>query len=112
MKFIDNSKSVLIEFEKAMQRALTQIGIEGKNNVRDKIQEKDIIDTGELYRTIGFNVREIEKEVNIGSPKDYAKYQELGTRRQPARSFIKDGLMHNISKYKQIVEDEFESLTD
>lgn len=82
--------------------ALTNIGIAARHNIQDVILEKDIYDTGELYRTTDYGVREMDDSVDIGSPKNYAPFQELGTSRQLARPFIRPGILDHVGEYEDI----------
>ena len=104
IKFTDNSRKVLETMKNAKEAVLTNIGIAAKRKVQDIVLEKHIFDTGELHRTIDYNVRVSDSAVDIGSPKSYAPYQELGTRRIPARPFIQPGVLGNVPEYQRIAE--------
>lgn len=99
----DNSREVLAAEKLAIEKALNQIGSAAKKNIQGVILEKDIYDTGDLYRTIDYNVKSSDKSVDVGSPQNYAEYQELGTSRQAARPFIKPGVNEHMSQYKDIL---------
>ena len=103
----DNSNKIRAGFEKGMEAALIKVGEAGRDNVRNIVEAKHIYDTGELYRTIGFNIR--KPTVDVGSPKNYAVYQELGTRYISPRPFIQPGIMDNIEQYKSIIADTIKS---
>ena len=105
IEITDNSKKVLETMENAKEAVLTRIGIAAKNNVIRIVEEKEIYDTGELHRTIDYDVSVQAESVDIGSPKEYAVFQELGTRLIPARPFIVPGVLDNSEEYKQIAED-------
>ena len=69
------------------------------------------IDTGELRRSIMFDVRGTELEVGSYAGAPYAKYLEEGTRKMAARPFLEpavekniNGILNNIAK---IAEDLF-----
>lgn len=100
--FKDNSKQVLAVMDKSIEAALTKIGIAAKHNVQTVIVEKDIYDTGELHRTIDYEVHTDKQSVDIGSPKNYAVFNELGTVKLPERPFIRPGILNNIGEYKDI----------
>lgn len=108
--FKDNSKSVLSAMQQAKSAALIQIGIEAKRNIQGVIIEKDIVDTYQLHDTIDYGSDGIigkvpTDAVDVGSPKDYGQYQELGTSRIVARPFIRPGILDHIDEYKNIVSD-------
>lgn len=100
--FKDNSKSVLQTMDRSVEAALIKIGIAAKRNIQGVIVDKDIYDTGELHRTIDYSVRQGDKLVDVGSPKNYAPFQEVGTRFMPARPFIRPGILDNTEEYKNI----------
>lgn len=108
--FKDNSKQVLEAMKRAKSAALIKVGTAAKHNIQDVIIEKDIYDTGELHRTIDWGADGVigkipEDSVDVGSPKDYAVFNELGTRKMTARPFIRPGIMDNMDEYKEIVAD-------
>lgn len=81
---------------------LIKTGIAAKRNVQNEIVANDQIDTGEMYRTIDYDVRPGNKSVDVGSPKNYAPHQELGTRFMAANPFIRPGMLNKISEYNEI----------
>lgn len=101
--FKDNSVQVLRQMDNGIEAALTKIGIAAKRNIQQVIIDKDIYDTGELHRTIDYQVDVPDERVDVGSPKNYAVFQELGTSRQPARPFIRPGILDNTNEYRDIV---------
>lgn len=105
VKLIDNSKLVLQASKRGINAALVKVGIAAKHNTQENILAKDIFDTGELYRTIDYQPNFERQNVAIGSPKNYAPFQELGTYKLAPRPFLKPAIMENINEYKQIVEE-------
>lgn len=105
IRFNDNSAAVLSAMQNGVEAALIKIGIAAKHNVQQVIIDKGVYDTGELHRTIDYNAREADKAVDIGSPKDYAVFNELGTVKMPARPFVSPGILDNVNEYKNIVAD-------
>lgn len=114
VNFKDNSKQVLEALKRGKTAGLIKAGIAAKHNIQDVIIEKDIYDTGELHRTIDWGSGGIigkipEDSVDVGSPKDYAPHQELGTRFIAARPFIRPGIFNNIDEYKDIIGQEIKA---
>jgi len=102
---VDNSKQVLQAEEAAIKAALTKIGIAAKRNIQAVVLDKGIYDTGDLYRTIDYEVNSAAQSVDVGSPQNYATFNELGTVKMAARPFVKPGVMDNVGEYKDILED-------
>lgn len=105
--FKDNSAQVLAAMERAKSAALIKIGTAVKRNIQGVILDKDIVDTYQLHDTIDWGadgvIGKIPKDaVDVGSPRNYAPYQELGTSRIRARPFIRPGIMDNMDEYKEI----------
>lgn len=105
--FKDNSKEVFAAMERAKSATLIKVGTAAKHNIQDVIVEKDVYDTGELHRTIDWGadgiVGKIPKDaVDVGSPRTYAPYQELGTIYISPRPFIRPGILDNMDEYKEI----------
>lgn len=108
--FKNNSKEVLATMQKAKSAALIKVGIAAKHNIQDIIIAKDIYETGELHRTIDWGADGIigkipENSVDVGSPKNYAIFNELGGVRNRERPFVRPGIMDNMDEYKGIVAD-------
>ena len=103
--FTDNSIKILKAMKNGMEAALINVGIAAKHNVQNIILDKDIYDTGELYRTIDYDAEPQNMFVHIGSPKNYAIYNEFGTSKMAARPFIQPGVLNKVEEYKQIVAD-------
>lgn len=108
-KFYD--KEVLAAMERAKSAALIKIGIAAKRNIQGVVIQKDIYESGQLHDTMDWGsdgvIGKIPTEaVDVGSPKNYAPFQELGTRFIPSRPFIRPGIMDNMDEYKDIAGQE------
>ena len=105
VRVINHSSDVRQAMARGIPAALTAVGIAAKQNIQAVVIEKDVYDTGELHRTMDYNVRDADKSVDMGSPKFYAVFNELGTSRMGARPFIRPGIFDNIEQYKEIITD-------
>lgn len=104
LKLDDKTKKAIEANEDAKFEILTNIGIVGKKNAQEIIKDKDIYDTGELYRTMDYKINMDKSSVDIGSPKNYAVFVELGTRKMKSRPFLRPAILNNLIQYQQIAE--------
>ena len=105
IKLDDKTKKAIEANEEAKFHILTAIGIKAKQNSQAIIKIKNIYNTGELYRTMDYNVNLNKSSVDIGSPKNYAVFNELGTRRMNARPFLAPAILYYLNDYKEIAQD-------
>lgn len=129
----DNTKEILTELEKAVKKALTDVGIEAVDNITSKSDFP--ADTGLLKNSITFAVsgesplissyradnkrkgedkvqtgsyqgtapNDDQKAVYIGTNVEYAKYVQFGTSRMVARDFMYAPIRANLGRYKEIM---------
>lgn len=141
----DNTKEVLQALDQATDRALTIIGLKAEKYAKALCpvgtpestgwtDKKGVKHPNKGYRggtlrnSITFNVRSVDKEVDIGSNVEYAPYVELGTGSQfesppeweqfdapqgsrggkgmRPRHFLRDGIQEHINEFAQIVKSE------
>ena len=129
-EFINNAPEVLKDFDEACIRALTRMGMQGRDYASDlaPIAEDN---GGTLAQSIDFTVDEENKECYVGTPKEYGIYVEMGTgqyvdggrktpwvykdektgewvttRGQKAQPYLKPAITDHIDTYKNIVKDE------
>jgi len=104
VKFKDNSSELLEKFKSNQIMALTAIGqivVEITTDYMMTRYGKPIYRTGDLMRSISYNVNTGELEVKIGSNLDYAIWVHNGTQKMSARPFLKDAITENA----QIIEE-------
>lgn len=136
----DNTKEILTELEKAVKKALTDVGIEAVDNITSRGDFP--ADTGLLKNSITFAVsgesplissyradkrrkgedkvqtgsyqgtapNDDQKAVYIGTNVEYAKYVEFGTSKMVARDFMNAPLKANFGHYKEIMEKHIKGL--
>ena len=129
----DNSKEFLKEFDAAMIKALTEIGLTAEKYAKETITEAGAIDTGRLRNSITFaisgqaaNISTYQgmhgeegvpysgtapqgdgHDVYIGSNLSYALGIETGQhRRAGGVHFLRNAATQHSDEYKQIVLDE------
>ena len=100
IRITDNSGLVGEEFEQAVERALTRIGLQAETYAKRECP----VDTGNLRDSITNAVD--DKSAYVGTNVEYAPYVELGTSRAKAQPFIKPAATEHSDVYKRIVQDE------
>ena len=136
-KVIDNTKAVLEAVEKAFQRAGETIG----GTMERYAKEACPVDTGLLRNSITHGMageapaaKNYESDdggtkgsysgaipkplfhkndhlVVVGTNVRYAPYVELGARKRKAKPFLRPAVEQHLDEYKQILQDEFSSLS-
>ena len=100
----DNTEKVKRELEAATERALTAVGVQAVFHTVANITEQGLVDTGNMRNSISSYVE--GRTCYVGTPVEYAIYQELGTSRGiPAHHFLRDAIMDHAAEYKDIVHD-------
>lgn len=99
-KFISHRAEVTIEKDKAIEQALTAIGIQCRNYAARQAP----VDTGNLRNSITFQVDSPTDSVVIGTNVEYGKYQEFGTSRMKAQPYLRPAVEEHLDEYKRIAE--------
>lgn len=103
---VNNSSLVRSMFEQKVRTTLYALGlaiVEVVITYMENNYGRRIYDTGNLIRSITFEVDADAKKVAIGTNVDYALYVHNGTARMNARPFLTDAIMENQSAWLQIV---------
>lgn len=97
-------KEILDEATTKTERALTYVGLQAENDVRNVTP----VDTGNLRNSITSRVKMNENAVYIGTNVEYAPHQELGTSKMKAanngKGFLRYAINTNLGKYKTLFE--------
>jgi hypothetical protein len=74
-------------YKKDLQNMLRRIGAKGINNIRSEIRKRDLINTGNMLKNVGYRLspRGVKFEVRT----NYAKYLEDGVRRHQMKYLLK-----------------------
>lgn len=130
-ELIINTDKVLEGLDEAAIRALTRIGMQGRDYASDLAPVAEDYG-GTLAQSIDFMVEEENKECYIGTPKEYGIYVEMGTglyadggrkdvpwtyqdpktgewrttSGMKAQPYLKPAITDHIDTYKNIVKDE------
>lgn len=103
VNLIDNSDAVRNALPEALEKALTEIGIEAETHAKEIITEKGAVDTGRLRNSIT-HALDGTKAVHIGTNVEYAPFVEAGTSRMKARPFLRPAVEDFRDEYKEILE--------
>lgn len=98
----DNTEQFLDEYTKALERALTRIGMAAEGYAKQEAP----VDTGRLRNSITFAVDMGEKATYIGTNVEYAPYVELGTRLHAPQPFLEPAATTHNDVYQRIMESE------
>lgn len=132
VKVEDNSKEVLADFDKKTEQALLAIGTQAVKGIVEYMSipdftGRDIVDTGRLRASISFltpttesgfvngMVEESEgddivkgrsdpKSVIVGTNVNYAEWVNNGTKKQPARHFLENGIENERDNMQELVD--------
>lgn len=99
----DNSDKFLKAFEKSKGKILSEWGLKWQEIATGIVTAKGVVDTGKLRNTLGYKADVGGSQTYVGSPLDYAIYNELGTSKMAARPFIVPAIKDNGSAYADIV---------
>lgn len=99
----DNTKIILAALKNAKARGLKAIGETAEGHAKDVIIEEHRVDTSNMLNNITH--QEAEDYTEVGTPVEYAKYQELGTSRgiKPAR-FLTRAATEHTDEYRALME--------
>lgn len=117
---VNNAEEVKEALKEAIQKALTEIGMQVENYATMLCP----VDTGRLRGSITFatasendsprepaeasdGVQETpdENSVVIGTNVEYAAYVEMGTSKMDARPYLEPAVMNHVDEYQQMVEE-------
>ena len=103
IRMTDNSREIEREFESAVERALTRIGLQAETYAKRECP----VDTGNLRNSITNAVD--DKSAYVGTNVEYAAFVELGTSRAKAQPFLKPAATEHSDVYRRIVESELKN---
>lgn len=102
VKINDNTDVVLKEFDNAMERALTRIGLAAEGYAKKEAP----VDTGNLRNSITHAEEIKEKATYVGTNVEYAPFVELGTSRSRAQPYLRPAATEHTTTYRNILKEE------
>lgn len=105
----NNRAEVEQRLDDAIERALTAVGANAENYVRNNAPK----DTGRLQNSITSRIDTSDNSVTIGTNVEYAPYQELGTSKMKAanhgKGFMWPAIQDHFEEFKNIFENELQN---
>lgn len=103
------------KFEKDVQRNLKKAAITASSDIKKELSKAQSpptskpntppnIETGELRRSIAWEVDKHKQVARVGTNKVYGRYLEFGTSIMEKRSFLRHTLNKNWRKYQRIIK--------
>lgn len=110
MKYTSYNKEVKEKMKQNKKEFCEAVGVEAVAEV----QSVSPVLTGNLKRSIAFDVHSDNGGVDIGASADadYAMYVEKGTSKQKAQPFLEPGVMNMLKRIEQIAQRLFAKLGD
>lgn len=112
-KFVSHKAEIIDAKNRAVEAALNEIGLTAERFIKEKISEpkphkngdtRPSVVTGELRRSIDYNVDTADESVTVGTNVEYAPYVELGTVRAPAYPYIRPAIEEHMGEFKEITQ--------
>lgn len=107
VKFTSHLNEVNSELYRKLPTILEALGTEAEGNAVAEITKLGAVDTGRLRGSISH--AHDDKNAYIGTNVEYAPYVELGTKRMPARPFLKNAVANYTDNYKAIIKEGLKS---
>ena len=109
-EIIENHRAEVEQrLDDAIERALTAVGANAENYVRNNAPK----DTGRLQNSITSRIDMSDNSVTIGTNVEYAPYQELGTSKMEAahhgKGFMRPAIQDHFEEFKNIFENELQN---
>lgn len=109
-EIIENHRAEVEQrLDDAIERALTAVGANAENYVRNNAP----VDTGRLQNSITSRIDTSDNSVTIGTNVEYAPYQELGTSKMKAanhgKGFMRPAIQDHFEEFKNIFENELQN---
>ena len=100
----DNSAKFINRYNSNKSAILSAWGLKWQEIATGITTQKGIVDTGKLRDTLGFKADVVNSQTIVGSPVEYAIFNELGTSKMAARPFIVPAIKDNGKAYAQIAQ--------
>ena len=114
---VSHRQEVIDAKNEAIAAALTEIGMVAERFVKQEItrpkphadgSSRPSVVTGELRRSIDFEVDAADESVSVGTNVEYGKFVEFGTSRSKDYPFLRPAVVDNMDKYQEIARKHLE----
>lgn len=111
--FIDHSKEIMARLNEQAYGYLVAMGTEAVKCINQQMESgynKPIWQTGDLMRDVSYVVHNETASVDVGNTLEYAPFVHDGTSKMAGRPYIRDAIMNNKERLKQVGMDYFKNL--
>ena len=106
VEYVNNWDEARRKIDEAIDKTLDSTGL----FVESAAKLLSPVDTSRLRNSINHDVNLSKKRVTIGTNVEYAIYQEFGTRKMRAQSYLRPAAERNKATIKRVAEDAFKSV--
>ncbi len=111
--FIDHSKEIMARINEQAYGYLVAMGTEAVKCINQQMESgynKPIWQTGDLMRDVSYVVHNETASVDVGNTLEYAPFVHDGTSKMAGRPYIRDAIVNNKERLKQVGMDYFKNL--
>ncbi len=111
--FIDHSKEIMARLNEQAYGYLVAMGTEAVKCINQQMESgynKPIWQTGDLMRDVSYVVHNETASVDVGNTLEYAPFVHDGTSKMAGRPYIRDAIVNNKERLKQVGMDYFKNL--
>ena len=116
-ELVSHKREVIEAKDRAIETALTEIGLLAERFTKQEISRpkghadgtvRPSVITGELRRSIDYEVDAADESVYVGTNIEYGKYVEFGTSRSGEYPFLRPAVTQNMDAYKAVAQKHLE----
>lgn len=105
----DNTKQIEQALNKAIAKALEEIGMRAESAAKKNLTASGAVDTGRLRASVTHQLDTSTDSVYIGTNVEYAPYIELGTRKMKARPYLRPAASDHADEYRAVLKKNLEN---
>lgn len=105
----DNTKQIEQALNKAIAKALEEIGLRAESHAKKNLTASGAVDTGRLRSSVTHQIQTSTNSVYIGTNVEYAPYVELGTSKMKARPYLRPAAADHADEYYSALKKHLEN---